>query len=324
MTAAVERAAGGASPARAGRVMVVGSLNMDLVVRSARLPRPGETFAGRSFAQAAGGKGGNQAVAAARLGAQVAMLGRVGADAHGAALRAGLVAEGIDCVALSVSATATTGVALIVVDDASQNAIVIVAGSNGEVTPESIAGHEAAIAAADVLICQLETPAAAVRAALAAGRRLGKTVVLNPAPAAGPLPADWLPLVDYLIPNEIEAAALTGLPVRDPASAETAARALAAAGARNVIVTLGGQGVLALTADGDARHYPAPRVAPVDTTAAGDTFIGGFAARLAARDAPHDAIRFAQRAAALSVTRAGAQPSIPTLAELDAFAPGPA
>lgn len=120
-----------------------------------------------------------------------------------------------------------------------------------------------------MLICQLETPAAAVRAALAAGRRLGKTVVLNPAPAAGPLPADWLPLVDYLIPNEIEAAALTGLPVRDPASAETAARALAAAGARNVIVTLGGQGVLALTADGDARHYPAPRVAPVDTTAAG-------------------------------------------------------
>ncbi|CAJ8711967.1 ribokinase [Burkholderia pseudomallei] len=200
----------------------------------------------------------------------------------------------------------------------------IVAGSNGEVTPESIVGHEAAIAAADVLICQLETPAAAVRAALAAGRRLGKAVVLNPAPAAGPLPADWLPLVDYLIPNEIEAAALTGLPVRDPASAETAARALAAAGARNVIVTLGGQGVLALTADGDARHYPAPRVAPVDTTAAGDTFIGGFAARLAARDAPHDAIRFAQRAAALSVTRAGAQPSIPTLAELDAFAPGPA
>ncbi|QCU29398.1 ribokinase [Burkholderia pseudomallei] len=323
MTAAVERAAGGASPARAGRVMVVGSLNMDLVVRSARLPPRGETLAGRSFAQAAGGKGGNQAVAAARLGAQVAMLGRVGADAH-RALRAGLVAEGIDCVALSVSATATTGVALIVVDDASQNAIVIVAGSNGEVTPESIAGHEAAIAAADVLICQLETPAAAVRAALAAGRRLGKTVVLNPAPAAGPLPADWLPLVDYLIPNEIEAAALTGLPVRDPASAETAARALAAAGARNVIVTLGGQGVLALTADGDARHYPAPRVAPVDTTAAGDTFIGGFAARLAAHDAPHDAIRFAQRAAALSVTRAGAQPSIPTLAELDAFAPGPA
>ncbi|AOJ01771.1 ribokinase [Burkholderia mayonis] len=324
MTAALERAAERAAPARGGRVMVVGSLNMDLVVRSPRLPQPGETLAGRSFAQAAGGKGGNQAVAAARLGAQVAMLGRVGADEHGAALRAGLAAEGIDCGALSVSATATTGVALIVVDDTSQNAIVIVAGSNGEVTPDSIAEHEAALAAADVLICQLETPEDAVRAALAAGRRLGKTVVLNPAPAVRPLPADWLPLIDYLIPNEVEAAALTGLPVRDPASAEAAARALAAAGARNVIVTLGGQGAVALTADGAARHYPAPRVTPVDTTAAGDTFIGGFAARLAAGAAPPDAILFAQRAAALSVTRAGAQPSIPTLAELDAFAPDPA
>ncbi|WP_273693296.1 PfkB family carbohydrate kinase [Burkholderia thailandensis] len=212
-----------------------------------------------------------------------------------------------------MSTTATTGVALIVVDDASQNAIVIVAGSNGEVTPEAIAEHDAAIAAADVLICQLETPGDAVRAALAAGRRLGKTVVLNPAPAVGPLPADWLPLVDYLIPNEIEAAALTGSPVRDPASAEAAARALAAAGAqRDRHAGRPGRGRV----DGGRRRapLPAPRVTPVDTTAAGDTFIGGFAARLAAGDTPHDAIRFAQRAAALSVTRAGAQPSIPTLA----------
>lgn len=294
MTAGINKAA----RAAAGNVMIVGSLNMDLVVRAPRLPLPGETLAGRSFAQAAGGKGGNQAVAAARLGARVAMLGCVGADGHGAALRAGLVAEGIDCTALAVSEKAATGVALIVVDDTSQNAIVIVAGSNGEVTPE-------------------ET----VRAALAAGRRLGKAVVLNPAPAVGPLPGDWLPLVDYLIPNEVEAAMLTGLPVRDPAGAEAAARALQAAGARNVIVTLGGQGVLVLTAHGAASHYPAPRVVPVDTTAAGDTFIGGFAARIAAGDALPEAIRFAQRAAALSVTRAGAQPSIPTLAELDAFVP---
>ncbi|AOK29840.1 MULTISPECIES: ribokinase [Burkholderia] len=317
MTAGINKVA----PAAAGNVMIVGSLNMDLVVRAPRLPLPGETLAGRSFAQAAGGKGGNQAVAAARLGARVAMLGCVGADGHGAALCAGLVAEGIDCTALAVSEKAATGVALIVVDDTSQNAIVIVAGSNGEVTPEAIAAHEAAIASADVLICQLETPEETVRAALAAGRRLGKAVVLNPAPAVGPLPGDWLPLVDYLIPNEVEAAMLTGLPVRDPAGAEAAARALQAAGARNVIVTLGGQGVLVLTAHGAASHYPAPRVVPVDTTAAGDTFIGGFAARIAAGDALPEAIRFAQRAAALSVTRAGAQPSIPTLAELDAFVP---
>ncbi|WDD94261.1 ribokinase [Burkholderia sp. FERM BP-3421] len=302
----------------AGQVLVVGSLNMDLVVRSPRLPQPGETLAGRTFAQAAGGKGGNQAVAAARLGARVAMLGCVGADDHGAALRAGLEAERIDCAALATTTTASTGVALIVVDDASQNTIVIVAGGNGEVTPDAIARHDAAFAAADVVICQLETPVDTVKAALEAGRRHGKTVVLNPAPAVGPLPADWLPLVDYLIPNEVEAAALTGLPVRDPAEAEAAARALQAAGARNVLITLGGQGAFALLADGGAQHYAAPRVTPVDTTAAGDTFIGGLAARLAAGDAPDGAIRFAQRAAALSVTRAGAQPSIPTRAELDA------
>ncbi|HDR9625708.1 TPA: bifunctional hydroxymethylpyrimidine kinase/phosphomethylpyrimidine kinase, partial [Burkholderia stabilis] len=250
------------------------------------------------------------------LGAQVAMIGCVGADAHGAALRAGLEAEGIDCAGLAASASASTGVALIVVDDGSQNAIVIVAGGNGEVTAATVARHEAALASSDVLICQLETPPDAVFAALSAGRRLGRTVVLNPAPAVAPLPAGWLPLVDYLIPNEVEAAALTALPVRDPVEAEAAARALQAGGARNVLVTLGARGVLALTADGAARHYLAPVVQAVDTTAAGDTFIGGFSARLAAGADVDTAIRFAQRAAALSVTRAGAQPSIPTLAEL--------
>jgi ribokinase len=298
-------------------VAVVGSLNMDLVARAPRLPHPGETLAGRTFAQVAGGKGGNQAVAAARLGAQVSMLGCVGADGNGTQLRAGLEAEGIDCAALETG-KAATGVALIIVDDASQNAIVIVAGSNGEVTSETIARHEAVLAAAEVVICQLETPPDAVRAALAAARRLGKTVILNPAPATGPLPADWLPLIDYLIPNELEAAALTGLPVNTPEDAVKAAAVLHAAGARNVLVTLGARGVHA-TLDGAAGAilYEAPKVKAVDTTAAGDTFIGGFAAQLAQGASVETAIRFAQRAAALSVTRAGAQPSIPTRAELD-------
>ncbi|SIT39122.1 ribokinase [Paraburkholderia ribeironis] len=300
-----------------GRVTVVGSLNMDLVVRAPRLPQPGETLAGRTFAQVTGGKGGNQAVAAARLGAQVAMLGCVGADANGAQLRDGLTAEGIDCAALETG-TQASGVALIVVDDASQNTIVIVAGSNGEVTPAMIVRHEAVLAAADVVICQLETPPDAVRAALAAARRLGKTVILNPAPATGPLPADWLPLIDYLIPNEVEAAALTGLPVESPEDAAKAAAALRAAGARNVLVTLGPRGVHATLDGAHAALYDAPRVEAVDTTAAGDTFIGGFAAQLARGASVDAAIRFAQRAAALSVTRAGAQPSIPTRAELDA------
>ncbi|QBQ98591.1 ribokinase [Paraburkholderia pallida] len=295
---------------------------MDLVVRAPRLPRPGETLAGSAFAQVAGGKGGNQAVAAARLGARVAMIGCVGADANGELLRAGLLAEGIDCRALDTAPQAPTGVALIVVDDASQNAIVIVAGSNGEVTPATLARHEASLAAADVVVCQLETPPDAVHAALAAARRLGKTTILNPAPATGPLPAEWLPLIDYLVPNELEAATLTGLPLDTPEDAARAALALHCAGARNVLVTLGAQGVCALLSEGAAGtpspvHWPAPKVAAVDTTAAGDTFIGALAARLAAGEAPAQAIQFALRAASISVTRAGAQPSIPRLEEME-------
>jgi ribokinase len=289
---------------------------MDLVARAPRLPHPGETLAGRTFAQVAGGKGGNQAVAAARLGAQVSMLGCVGADANGAQLRAGLEAEGIDCAAVETGREAT-GVALIVVDDASQNAIVIVAGSNGEVTPDTIARHEAVLAAADVVIYQLETPLDTVQAALTTARRLGKTVILNPAPATGPLPAEWLPLIDYLIPNELEAATLTGLPVGSPEEAATAAAVLRAAGARNVLVTLGPRGVQAALEGAAPALYDAPKVKAVDTTAAGDTFIGGFAAQLAQGASVDAAIRFAQRAAALSVTRAGAQPSIPTRAEVE-------
>jgi ribokinase len=292
---------------------------MDLVARAPRLPHPGETLAGHTFAQVPGGKGGNQAVAAARLGASVAMLGCVGADANGAQLRAGLEAESIDCGAV-LTGTAATGVALIIVDDASQNAIVIVAGSNGEVTPETIARHEAVLDAAEVVICQLETPPDAVRAALATARRLGKIVILNPAPATGPLPADWLPLIDYLIPNELEAAALTGVPVASPEDAAKAAAALRAAGARNVLVTLGPRGVHATLEGAAPVLYDAPQVKAVDTTAAGDTFIGGFAAQLAQGASVDTAIRFAQRAAALSVTRAGAQPSIPTRPEVDARA----
>jgi ribokinase len=302
-----------------GRVVVVGSLNMDLVARAPRLPKPGETLAGSAFAQAPGGKGANQAVAAARLGAQVAMIGCVGGDANGATLRAGLEAEGIDCAALATSADAPTGVALIIVDDASQNAIVIVAGSNAQVTPAVIDEQEALLARADVIVCQLETPPETVRAALAAGRRLGRTTILNPAPAASTLPADWFALIDYLIPNELEAATLSGIAIATPDDARRAARVLKEKGARNVIVTLGAQGVFALLGDdSDGQHLPSPKVEAVDTTAAGDTFIGGFAAELARGAAVADAIAFGQRAAALAVTREGAQPSIPRRGEIAA------
>ncbi|WP_327438256.1 ribokinase [Pseudomonas donghuensis] len=296
-------------------VVVVGSLNMDLVTRAQRLPRGGETLVGETFVTVPGGKGANQAVAAARLGAQVAMVGCVGDDAYGQQLRQALADEQIDCQAVSVAAGVSSGVALIVVDAASQNAIVIIAGGNGQLLPESVQRFDALLQHADVIICQLEVPMATVAYTLERGRALGKTVILNPAPASGPLPAEWFASIDYLIPNESEAEALSGVPVTDLESAKVAATRLLAWGVGKVIVTLGAQG--ALFADGQAfRHFPAPVVQPVDTTAAGDTFVGGFAAALARGEEEGAAIAFGQRAAALSVTRAGAQPSIPHLAEL--------
>ncbi len=290
---------------------------MDLVTRAPRLPKGGETLIGQSFTTVSGGKGANQAVAAARLGAQVSMIGCVGNDAYGDALRGALLAEQIDCQAVS-TIDGSSGVALIVVDDSSQNTIVIVPGANGALTAEAIDRFDSVIRAADVLICQLEVPDASVGHALKRGRELGKTVILNPAPVSRPLPSDWYASIDYLIPNESEASALSGVSVDSLETAQAAATRLIALGAGKVIITLGAQG--SLFADGQRfEHFPAPVVKAVDTTAAGDTFVGGFAAALAAGKDEAQAIRFGQVAAALSVTRAGAQPSIPALGDVQAF-----
>lgn len=310
-----------------GRVAVVGSLNMDLVIRASRLPSAGETLAGRSFDTVPGGKGGNQAVAAARLGAHVTMIGCVGDDDNGKQLVAQLRRDGIDCAGVATDATLPTGVAMIVVDDAGQNAIVIVAGSNGALSPAAIAAHETAIAQADVLVCQMEVPDETVLAAMRKARALGRIVVLNPAPVTGPLSRDWLESADFLIPNEIEAAVLSGVEVDSPESARRAARVLRQGGARNVLITLGKRGVFLLAEGDDAgeagdqgegggKHYLPDEVEAIDTTAAGDTFVGGFCAALAAKRTLDAAVRFGQAAAALSVTRAGAQTSIPYLHEI--------
>ena len=290
-------------------VVVIGSLNMDLVARAARLPAPGETLPGTGFATVPGGKGANQAVAAARLGARVAMIGCVGDDAFGRELLQGLERDRVDTGGVRVAPGLSSGVALIVVADSGQNGIVVVPGGNGQLAPADVDRHHALLAAARVVALQLETPLPTVEHAVRRARALDRTVVLNPAPAR-PLPPSLLAGADYLVPNEIEASVLAGLAVDSVESALEAGRRLRAQGAANVLVTLGERGVVAVTAEG-ARHYPAERVQAVDTTAAGDTFIGGLCAALVRGQSLAEAIGFAQAAAAISVTRPGAQTSIP-------------
>jgi ribokinase len=297
-------------------VVMVGSLGMDLIFQVPRLPRVAETLLSRSFSTAGGGKGGNQAVAAARLGAKVAMVACVGDDENGRILRATLEGDGIDCSAMRTMADDPTGTALIIVDDDGNNAILIAPGAYGRLSPEIVAGHASLLDAAKFVVCQLEVPAETVAWTIRHAHAAGAKVVLNPAPVLGPLPTDWFGVIDYLIPNEVEAEFLTGIAVTSPVSAQAAARHLRAAGAANVLVTLGAKGVFAATEDGVERHFPATPVAAVDTTAAGDVFVGGFVASLAAGRSVADAVGFGQAAAALSVTRHGAQPSIPRLEEI--------
>jgi ribokinase len=243
------------------------------------------------------------------------MLGCVGDDAHGTALRDGLRREGVDTSMVSVQAGSTTGIACVTVADSGQNTIVIVAGANQLLTPAMIDAQEAAFARAKVIVCQLESPPDAVERALLLGQRLGKTVILNPAPALGPLPTPWLAACDYLIPNETEAALLTARPVDSPQAALAAAADLHAQGARHVIITLGARGIAYVDAYTQLLR-PAHPAQAIDTTAAGDTFVGALATALAEGAAPAAAIQFGQAAAAVSVTRRGAQPSIPFRSEL--------
>ncbi len=299
------------------RIVVVGSLNADLVVRLPRFPRPGETLPGESFAQFPGGKGANQACAAARLGAHVSMLGRVGADAHGAWLCGSLAADGVDVDGVREDPGVATGVALIAIDGAGQNQIVVVAGANGRFGPEALHTDEACLRAADFVLLQLEIPLETVGAAALLGRAWGATVILDPAPARD-LPNGLLQACDWVTPNESELAALVGSSggdTLDPAEAASCARHLRNRGARNVLVKMGARGALLVTGSEECL-VPPPRVTVVDTTAAGDCFNGTFAVGLAEGRPPVEAARFAAAAAALSVTRRGAQPSMPTRDEV--------
>jgi ribokinase len=273
---------------------------------------------GTRWTTANGGKGANQAVAAARLGGSVAMLGCVGDDAYGATLREALLRDGIDCDGILTDPETPTGVALITVSEQdSQNSIIVISGSNMRLSPDHIEAHRGSIARAKIVVCQLEVPVATVARVIETAAAMGKLVILNPAPPAAPgaLPASLFRKVGLLIPNEIEAAALCGLPVTSVREAEIAAKELRSRGCRDVIVTLGERGVVHAGADG-IRHYPAHVAKAVDTTAAGDTFIGGLSAALSRGKSLGAAIEFGQSAAAVAVSRVGAQTSIPALAEL--------
>lgn len=300
--------------ASAPTLVVVGSLNMDLVFRAPRAPEAGETLIGYSFTTAHGGKGANQAVACARLGAKVSHVGRVGADAFGRQLKDALAADGIEVQHISVDAEAATGTAMILVDDQAQNRIVLAPGANARLAAAHLQEALTSIEAAALMILQLEVPLPSVEAAIALARQSRCPVLLNPAPAQQ-LPDHVWPAIDYLIPNETEASLLTGVSVGDVASASEAAAILRQRGVKTVLITLGSQGVL-IADDQGVRHLPAHPVKAVDTTAAGDTFIGGFAVGRLEGMSVDDAARLGQRAAALCVSRAGAQPSIPYRSEL--------
>jgi len=299
------------------RILVVGSANVDFVVTVERLPAAGETVSEGTLLVNHGGKGANQAVAARRLGADVRFIGCVGDDAAGAEIRSGLEAEGLGVEGLLTTREAATGTALIVVDARGRNQIAVAPGANRRLPPAAVERRADDFAWADVVLGQLETPIETVVRALEIARAHGKTAILNPAPARDLGQSVW-PLVDYLTPNDTEAAALSGLPLGGSFDAARAARALLARGAGTVIVTLGERGALACGPRGEV-HVPAVAVTAVDTTAAGDCFNGALAVALAERAALPEALRFAAAAAALACTRRGARPSLPSRAAVESL-----
>lgn len=298
-------------------IVVVGSLNMDLVVRAERAPEGGETLPALGFQTIPGGKGANQAASAGRLGAKVEMVGRVGQDGFGDQLRSSLELMGVGTRFVASDPVAPSGTALIVVDSRGENRILIVAGANGQVSSADVDSAAEAIQSASVVILQFEIPMPSVEYTARSARQAGAAVILNPAPAYPILPG-LMANVDYLILNESEAALVSGVAVASMASAAQAGRKILEMGAGTVIVTLGPRGAL-LVSPGQEQHFPARPVDVVDTTAAGDAFVGAFACRRAEGASLEEAASFAVAAGSLTVTRFGAQTSLPSRQEVEQF-----
>ena len=299
---------------RIPRIVVVGSSNTDMVVRVPALPRPGETVLGGTFFTARGGKGANQAVAAARAGGSVAMIGCLGDDAFGDETLVALAAEGIAVEGIRRVAGISSGVALILVDAGGENCIAVASGANARLGAEDAARSAELLSPDGVLLVQLESPLETAVAAARAARGAGARVILNPAPARD-LPDELLGLVSVLTPNESEAERLAGIPVHGERGLERAASALLARGVGAVVVTLGAAGAYVATAE-HRESVPGRAVEARDTTGAGDVFSGALAVALAEGQPVRDAVRFANAAAAISVTRDGAQPAAPFRAEI--------
>ncbi|WP_179137609.1 ribokinase [Candidatus Entotheonella palauensis] len=299
----------GPAPKPQARVVVVGGANVDLTVQTPNLPQSGETVQGDTVHTAFGGKGANQALAAKRAGAQVAFVGKMGEDNYGQDLSRFLRQEHIDISGTRKTSEFPSGLAFITVDRHGQNLITVASGANADLKPEDLDGLASLLSLSQVLVTQLENPLATIEAALQQAKTAGLITILNPAPAQT-LPARMAPLIDYLIPNEVEATLLSGQIIQTPEQAGQGARQLQQAGYRNVIITLGEQGLVYLHEDAPV-HLPGLTVQAVDATAAGDTFVGYFACAIAEGQALADALAFANTAAALSVTQFGAMPSIP-------------
>ena len=298
-------------------ILVVGSSNTDMIIKLDRIPRPGETLLGGAFVTAAGGKGANQAVGAARAGGKVTFIARVGQDMFGDQAVAGFIKDGIVVDHVTRDKTNPSGVALIFVGKDGENSIAVAGGANAKLSPADVRKAKAAIAGASVLVMQLETPLESVQAAADLAAKAGVRVILNPAPAQ-PLPDKLLKCVSILTPNETEAELLTGITVTDTASAASAAAKLRARGVQTVIITLGARGAFVATENG-GQLVPGFKVKAVDTTAAGDIFNGALAVALGEGKPLKQAVRFANAAAAISVTRLGAQLSAPARREIEKF-----